>query len=807
MIKNYFKVAIRILFRQKGYSFINITGLAIGIASFLLIMLFVNNELSYDSFNKNADHIYRVNLRYHMGTNQFELDLGPVPLAQTMKHDFPEVEETVRLYHTNYRGWITYVSIGEEEFREEGFLYADPGFFKVFTCGLVRGDPETALKDPNAIILTEATAARYFPNQDPMGKTLTVQDGTIYKVTGITAGMPVNSNIRFDLLANFTSHKKSRDPEWYDTAVITYILLKKGASPERLAEKLPDFSKKYVAPVLSRGFGISYDDFIAAGNVFGFFLEPLSDLHLRSEVGNRLVPNGNISTVYIFLAIAIFILIVACINFINLATARSLQRANEVGVRKVVGSDRKSLIFQFLSESTVIVIISFLMALGAVWMLLPEFSSLMGKPLSTDIFSAWFFVPGLMLFCLLLGVFAGGYPAFLMSSFRPVSVLKGKSRWGERGKGFRNILVVFQFVTSIVLIIGTLVISSQMNYMKNKDLGYNRENVIVVHSAHKIIPRQKSFKDRILQNPKVLNATYTDSLPEILLEIKNFKTENRQTGEEHTMVTVMSDVDFADTYGLELISGRFFSKEFTTDSAAVLINEAAVKALGIKDPLNERVVYMAKTPVPMNIIGVLKDFHMQNLHEPIQPMVVMLPRKYPSVILSVRVAPGEIQNTLAFLEETWKQFVPGQPFEYVFFDETFDETYKTTIQAGRIFSAFAGLGIFIGCLGLFGLSSYIATRKTKEIGIRKVMGASEPVIVMLLFREFIKWIFVSILVAWPVAYYFMDSWLQDYAYRIELQAWMFGAAGILALIISLGTVSFQSIKAARANPVDSLTCE
>lgn len=807
MFKNYFKVTIRTLIRQKGYSVINITGLAIGIASFLLIMLFVHNELTYDQFNENFDNIHRVNLKYYMGSNQFDMALGPVPLAWTMKSDFPEVEEVVRLYHTNYRGWITYVKIEENEFKEEGFLYADSTFFKVFTCNLIEGDPETVLNDPNSIVLTTKTAHKYFPNEDPMGKLLTIQDGTIFKVTGITEGMPVNSHIQFDLLANYASHPKSRDPDWYDTAVMTYVLLKDGFPPEQLEEKLPDFSRKYVEPVLTAAFGISYDDFIAAGNYFGFFMEPLSNLHLSSKVESSLVPKGNTETVMMFFAIAVFILIVACVNFINLATARSLQRANEVGVRKVVGSGRKKLIVQFLSESTLIVFISFLIAIVAVLLLLPGFSNLMGKEFSKVLFYSWYFVPALFLLCLVIGIFAGGYPAFLLSSFRPVTVLKGKSQSGEKGKGFRNVLVIFQFVTSIVLIVGTLVISEQMEFIKNKDLGYNKEHVIVVHSAHKLIPQQKAFKERISQNPKILKATYTDSLPEILLEIKNFKTESGDTQDEHTLVTVMSDFDFADTYELELASGRFFKKEFSTDSFAVILNEAAVKAMGIKDPLNERLLLMARNPIPMNIIGVLKDFHMENLHEPIKPMAAIVLRRFPAVLLSVRVAPGEIQNTLSFIEDAWKQFVPGQPFEYVFFDETFEETYKITIQAGRIFSAFSFLGIFIACLGLFGLASFTAARKTKEIGIRKVMGASETGIVLLLFKDFVKWIVLANLVAWPIGYYFMNSWLEDYAFRIDIGFWVFGLAGLLALIISLTTVSFQSIKAARKNPVEALKYE
>jgi len=807
MFKNYLKVTIRTLLRHKGYSIINVTGLAIGIASFLLIMLFVNNELTYDQFNKNAENIHRVNLRYHMGSNQFDMALGPVPLAWTMKSDFPEVEEVVRLYHSNYRGWITYVKIENEEFREEGFLYADSTFFKVFTCDLIEGDPETALNNPNSIILTTKTAEKYFHEEDPMGKMLTTQDGNIFTVTGITEGMPVNSNIQFDLLANYASHPKSRDPDWYDTAVMTYVLLKDGFPADQLEDKLPDFSRKYVEPVLTAAFGISYDDFIAAGNYFGFFMEPLSELHLYSHVEYSLGPKGNINTVMIFLVIALFILIVACVNFINLATARSLQRANEVGVRKVVGSGRKQLIVQFLSESTIIVFISFVIAIATMFLLLPVFSNLMGKELSTVLFHSWYFIPFLILLCLVIGLFAGGYPAFLLSSFRPITVLKGKSQSNEKGKKFRNALVVFQFVTSITLIVGTLVISEQMDFIKNKDLGYNKEHVIIVHSAHKLIPQQKPFKERISQNPKVISATYSDSLPEILLEIKNFKRESSVANDEHTLVTIMTDFDFAETYELELAAGRFFKEEFSTDSFAVLLNEAAVKAMGITDPLNERLIYMARPPVPMNIIGVLKDFHMENLHEPIKPMAAIVLRRFPAVLLSVRVAPGEIQNTLSFIEETWKQFVPGQPFEYVFFDETFEETYKTTIQASRIFSAFSFLGIFIACLGLFGLASYTAMRKTKEIGIRKVMGASESGIVFLLFKEFIKWIIAANFVAWPIAYFFMNAWLQDYAFRIELKIWMFALAGVLALIVSLGTVTYQSVKAAGKNPVEALKYE
>ncbi len=807
MWRNYVTIAFRNIRKHKGFSLINIAGLAIGIASCLLILFFVQSELSYDRFHERAERIYRVGFTFHVGTNQFDAALGPCPLAAAMVEEFPEVERAARIFARQSRGGDVFVRYGEKRYKEDKFLWADPELLDILTIPFVEGNPEGALSQPYSVIMTAATAVKYFGQEDPIGKMLELGDGSLYMVNGVTESWPEHSHFHFDFLASFSSLPKSEDLDFYDTAVFTYILLRENASIDALESKMPEFSGKCMAPVIEKIMAVPYQDFLESGNFIGFMTQPLRDIHLRSKWGNELEPQGSFNTVIIFSAIAVLILIVACINFINLTTARSTQRANEVGVRKVVGSSRAQLVRQFLSESIFLSFLSFLLALIFVEIALPIFNNLVGKEFSSSHILDWSFLLILLVGAILIGMAAGSYPAFLMASFKPVSVLKGKIQSSMRGKRFRDALVVFQFCASVVLLVGTAVIYTQLHYIRNKELGFDKEHVVVIQRAEKLGSQQLAFKDQLYQNPDVLSATFTDSLPQILLEAKVFQKEGEGSQENNTLIAITADYDLLQTYGLKMIEGRYFEKERSTDSTAIVLNETAIKALDIQEPLEKRLVLVGLKRKPMDIIGIINDFHMESLHTKIGPMAVILVGKRPSVLLSVRVRPGDLPKTLGFLEDKWSEFTNNQPFEYVFFDDQLDMLYKAEIQAGKVITAFACLAVFIACLGLLGLASFTASQRTKEIGIRKVLGATTTGILVLLNRNFVTRVLVANIIAWPLAYYAMNKWLQNFAYRIRINIWMFLASAVIALLIALFTVSYQTLRAARGNPVDSLRYE
>jgi putative ABC transport system permease protein len=807
MLQNYIKTAIRNLLRYKGFSLISIVGLATGLASCILIILFVTNELSFDKYNKKAGQIYRAYLRYDMGSNQFDSPYCPVPLAQTLQQEYAEVLKTTRLYHLNYRNKYVYVKYEDKQFKEENFLWADSTVFDIFTIPLVVGNPKRALMNSNSIIVTPETAKKYFGNENAVGKMLTLQDGSLYEVTGIAKKLPPNSHFQFDFLASFAGNEKSRDPEWYDTAVCTYLLLQENYNEKDLNKKLPDISKKYVSPIIESAMGISYDKFIESGNYFGFFIESLLDIHLYSEVDNGLGKKGNINTVIIFSGIALLILIIASINFINLATARSSIRANEVGIRKLVGSTRSQLILQFLTESIVTCFLSLFIAIIFVFLLLPYMNNLLGTELHLYNVNGWLILFVLFLSLVIVGILAGSYPAFLLTSFRLIEVLTGKIQTGKKGKLFRNVLVVFQFSTSIVLIIGTIVIFNQLHYIQNKDLGFENDQIIIIQNVNKLSSNQKSFKEQLKKYTNIVNATYTDCLPQMMLEVKPFQKIGEGSGENHTIITITADYDFMDTYKFKMHDGRFFDHQFSMDTSSVLLNQAAIQALGFKNPLNEKLLLLGKKKRKMNVIGVIKNFHIQTIHEKIKPMASILMRDRPGEFLSARIQAGRISETIEFIENRWNMFVPEQPLEFTFFDDQFQQAYQSEIQSEKMFASFAFLAILIACLGLFGLASFTVSRRTKEIGIRKALGATEISVVKILSGKFLKWVLISNLIAWPVAWIAMNSWLQNFAYKSELSLWIFVLAGLLALIIAVLTISTQTIKAALSNPVESLRYE
>jgi len=807
MVRNYITTALRNILKHKGFSAINITGLAIGVASCLLILLFVHSEMRYDSFHEKAQRIYRIGFTFNVGTNQFDSALGPCPLAAALTGEFPEVESAARIFARQSRGGDVFVRFGEKRYKESRFLWTDPELLDILTIPMLKGSPEEALQQPNSVVITAETAVKYFGEEEPIGKMLELEDGSLYMVRGVTGSWPDFSHFRFDFLASFSSLPKSRDLDFYDTAVFTYILLREGASIDELKTKLPEFSGKCMAPVIEKIMAVSYEEFLGSGNFIGFMIQPLRDIHLRSDWGDELEPQGSFNTVMIFSAIALLILIVACTNYINLMTARSAERANEVGVRKVVGASRGELIRQFLSESVFLSSLAFLFALLFVELALPVFNTLVGKDFSTGQVLRPSFFAVMLIGVLGLGTLAGGYPAFLLASYQPVAVLKGKIRSSVKGRRFRDALVIFQFCASIALLVGTSVIYAQLHYIRNKELGFDKEHVVVIQRAEKLGARQQAFKNQIMLNPEVMNATFTDSLPQILVEAKVFQKEGEGSQENNTLITITADYDLVETYGLQISEGRYFEREHPADSMSVVLNEAAVGALNIQNPLEKRLVLVGLQRKPLNIIGVINNFHMESLHTKIGPMAVILAGQRPAVLLSVRIRPGNLQKTVESLEARWREFTNNQPFEYVFFDDQFDKLYMTEVRSGKMITAFALLAIFIACLGLFGLASFTASQRTKEIGIRKVLGATFSRILFLLNKDFVKRVLAANLIAWPLAGYAMNQWLQNFAYRIQISIWMFLGSAAVALFIALLTVSYQTIKAAQSEPVDSLRYE
>ena len=804
MIRNYLKIALRNLQNQKLYTSLNILGLGIGIASCLLILLYVSHEFSYDTFHSKADRIYRVSLNGKIADQEIFTTNTTPPLAFTVVDEFPEVENAVRLY-THAEEVIRY---GEMVISEKKVYFADSTFFDVFSFPLLQGDPATALTEPNSLVLTEEVARKYFGEEPALGKTLLVDTKKIpHIVTGIVEDVPDNAHFHFNMLRSMSTLEYSRSDGWFNNSFITYLLLHEGASAEAVDEKLAGLVEKYVGPEVQQFMGLSLEAFMAQGNKYGYFLQPLLDIHLYSELSHELEPNGDITYVYIFLAIAFFIILLACINFMNLATARSANRAKEVGVRKTLGSLRRHLVRQFLTESVMMSIIATLLALGAALLLLKPFNQMAGKEISIALFAEPWFMLSLLALTLLVGVIAGSYPAFYLSSFRPVEVLKGKLKAGVKSSGIRNALVVFQFFISITLIICTLLVYQQLEYTRSKNLGFEKENVLVVSGIHRLPEgQQEAMKQELISQSQVVNASISNNVPPGVNNTTIFRKKG--TEEDILISTYHVDHEHLPTMEIELLQGRNFSRDFPTDTAAVLLNEAAVQAFGFDEPLNEDIMYFGGDygmTQPFKVIGVYKDFNFESLRNTIRPLALMLSTD--GTNMSVRMAAGDPTTTLATVEQSWNRYAPDEPFQYTFLDEDFDALFRAEQRLGQVFSVFTGFAILVACLGLLGLAAFMAEQRTKEIGIRKVMGASVSSVILLLSKDFTKLVIISFLLAVPLAWYIMHQWLSGFAFRIEIGPGIFVLAGASALLIAWLTVSWQSARAATANPVKSLRSE
>ena len=807
MIKNYIKTAIRSLSKNKGFTAINVLGLALGLASCLLIIFYVFDELNYDRYNTKADRVYRVNEDIRFGGNTNSYAVAPAPLASALKNDFPEVEQVVRF---RSRGELQ-VKKGNQDIQENMVVYADPSIFKVFTLPMIDGDPATALNDTHSIVITEKTAQKYFNRTDVVGQVLTINDTALYKITGVIKNIPKQSHFNFDFFISMASTPEGKDDAWFSSNFNTYVLLRQGTDFNKFQAKIPAFFKQQAGPQMQSVLHLTFDKFEQGGNYFRINFTPLKKIHLYSRREAELGMNGNIEFIYMFSAIALFILLIACVNFMNLSTARSANRAREVGVRKVLGSPRKYLIAQFLTESIIVTLIGAIIAFFAAWALLPLFNQMSGKDLTITAQTMVWIVPLMIGLVLIIGALAGSYPALFISGFQPIEVLKGKLASGFKGGMLRNFLVVFQFSISIFLIIGTLVIYNQLKYIQSKDLGYNRNQVFTVWNVNVLGNNAKAFKQEVKQLTGVQNVTMTGALPTSVYWNSSviFKGPVADQKNSVTSETWVVDEDYIATLGMKMQSGRNFSKEMLTDSTAILINETAEKMLGFKNPINQLVYYpqdnKALVLKPYHIIGVVKDFNFQSLRSNVTPLILFMGNDEGGI--SIRANAANIPTLLNQIKSKWSGFSPNQQFMYTFMDQDFDAIYRTEQRTGIIFVSFSSLAIIIACLGLFGLAAYAAEQRTKEIGIRKVLGASMSTIVQMLSKDFIKLVVIAIIIASPLAWWAMNKWLQDFAYRIHIQWWVVAIAGSGAILIAFVTISFQSIKAALTNPVKSLRSE
>ncbi len=801
MLTNYLKIAWRNLLRNRTISFINITGLALGIATCLLISLYVLDELSYDRFHTNANRIVRVIFKGTVqGGTMNEAHVMP-PVAASMKAEFPEVLEATRLRI----GGNPFFQIGEKVFHDESLAFVDASFFNIFTLPLISGNLSTALDAPNTAVVSASMARKYFGTTDVIGKELPIKNSEdILKITGVMEDIPQNSHFHFDIFTSIEALDDSRSDSWMTSEYFTYLLLSENASWKQVDAKLPSFFEKHAAPQFMAAFGMSYQDYKKSGNNIGIHLQPLTDIHLYSDSKFELGTTGDIRYVYISGITAIFMLMIASINFMNLSTAGGSKRSKEVGVRKVLGAGRGRLTLQFFTEGMLLTYIALLLAIFLVVISLPLFNQLSGKSLQIQSLPIASVIPFLLLFGLLLGLLASSYPALYLSSFNPLTVLKSRFRLSGKGIGLRSSLVVFQFMISIGLIFCTVVVSRQLDYIQHKKLGYDKENVIILQSWP-LGKNEKAFRDLLLQDSRITHISHSSYLPAGETYNNNFFIYP-EGNPDHWVKTLRYDVDeaYIPAMGMKLKEGRNFSADFGNDTLSAIINETAAKNIGWTGNIPGKTL-TNKDHKTYRVIGVVEDFHFRSLHEPIAPLVMVLNDQAGNLI--IKSQPTEIEKLLSTLKKHYESFPADLPFTYSFLDDRYHHTYQAEQKTGQLLSIFAGLTIFVACLGLLGLAIFTADQRKKEIGIRKVIGASVPGITGMLSAEYLRLVLIALVITSPIAWWGMNRWLQDFAYRIEIQWWMFAIAGLLAVVIALATVSSQAIKAALANPVDSLRNE
>lgn len=781
MFKNYLLIAIRNILRQKAYSFINIFGLAVGLASVILILLWVNFEFSYDKPHEKLDRIYRLGQTQFYTSGPLNTFSMPGPLAAAVKENFPEIEDSFRF---SYSGMI--IRYEEKKFSEE-IVYADKELFTVFTVDFVAGDPLKIFNDYSSVVISEKIAEKYFGKENPIGKVLIFSSDKSFKVSGVFKDIPFNTSLRFDICIPFEHIQKDQDAKIYQygwNSYGTYLLLKEGITFKNAADKL-----KHFFPTASG----------RPESTVELWLWPLTKIHLYRYSGG-----GMISIIYMFILIASIILMIACINFMNLATARSAKRSKEIGLRKVMGANRKDVIKQFLGESIFTSFLSLIVAILLVSLILPSFNLITEKELVFD-FSDPLIVGGLIVLTLFTGIIAGSYPALYLSSFRPIVVLKGVFSKGKSGATFRKVLVVFQFTLSIVLIIGTIIIFKQLNFIQNRDIGLQNDNVIFIRMRGEVNAKFETLKPMLLTNPKIEYVSRSNSLPFMVGSNTGGINWDGKAEEEDILIGFsFVDNDFEKAMGMKMAQGRYFSKEYGTDSSAVVLNENAVKIMGLEDPIGSWLTWGDDSR--FTIIGVVKDYNFEHMSEEISPLAIFNMPEYCQFII-VKLNKSGVKETIASIEENWNEVFPNYPFAYTFMDESYREMYAREEKSGELFKYFAFLAVFISSLGLFGLTSFLAEQKTKEIGIRKTLGSSVSGIVLIMSKEFIGLIIIANVIAWPLTWYLGQQLLDMYAYRTELSIWIFLGASFISFAIAFLTISYQSIKAGRSKPVDALRYE
>ncbi len=767
-----------------------------------MITLYIRDELSYDKFHSKSDRIYRICAKGFIGNTPINQTYTCAPLPQTMIADFPEVKQATRIAGK----WSIVVKFQDKAFYEDDILIVDSTFFDVFDFKLTSGDPATVLTKPNSVVITESTARRYFGEDDPVGKYLVVEEGgeNIQNlVTGVVEDPPSNSHFHFDILAALSTFDFSRSTNWMNNNFKTYLVLKEGADYQTLESKFPAFIRKYIGEDKTE-----YDQWLAAGNSWEYFLQPLKEIHLTSDLNGEIEPNGNILYIYIFSIVAIFTLLIACINFMNLSTARSTGRSKEVGIRKVTGAGRPLLIRQFLLESVIFSILAMILSAITVLITLPLFNNLTGKDFEyRDLFTISN-IGIIIILALFVGIIAGAYPAFFLSSFRPAVIIRDVFRSGSRRSVLRTILVVFQFVISIALITGTIVVSRQLNYFQNKNLGFDKDQILIIHRPQGLRNNVNVFKESLLNYPSIKKVSASSALMGMGFNNWGCHFEGSDENQWTTLNMFITDHDFLETYSMEMDSGRFFSREYPTDSSGIVINDPAAKLFETPGILGKTITYGGEDN--FRVIGVIKDFHYESFHQVIRPAAfLLLPGIWGAGMnyLSVKMTGEDPAGTIKYIEDKWDEFSSGMPIEYTFFDEEYNRQYQNEIRTGKVLALFSILAVFIACLGLLGLSSFITEQRTKEIGIRKIQGASTARILNLLFREFVKWIVLATIIAWPLGYFLMKDWLENFAYRIEFPWFSLILSALVTLLIAIITISFQTIRAARANPAESLRYE
>lgn len=799
MFKNYLKIAWRNLIKNRGIFSINILGLALGIASCLIITLFVVDELSYDRYNEKADEI--VNVVFRAKINGEEIKEGAVmaPVGRTLKQEFPEVLDATRIRNIG----TPKIVVENQAFREDRFAFVDANFFNVFTLPIIDGDSKSPLQEPNTAVMTKTEAEKLFGAANPIGKLFYVDnEQQPFRVTGIIEDVPKNSHFHFDIFASIEGLEEAKSDSWFEGDFFTYLLLKKEYDFKNLEEKLPYILEKYMGSKMQEEMGVPFEEFTKQ-NQLGFRVLPLTDIHLYADNSSysQLEQGGDVKNVYIFSVVAIFMLLIACINFMNLSTATAAKRGKEVGIRKVLGSNKSQLRYQFLSESFIATCIAMLVAAILVVVFLPFYNELSGKELQIDYLLQPPVLLMLLLLTFLIGLLAGGYPAFFLSSFKPINALKNKFLGGDSNKGVRSGLVVFQFVISAGLILAALVVNQQMQYIQNKDIGYERDQLLVIRESYLLGNAHDAFKNELLKNPKISNISQSAFVPAGFSD--NNQTMLLVDGQFNRRMPVYNiDENYLPTMGMQLVAGRNFSREFGADSLNVIINQTAAKLLGIeKDPIGKTITEANNT---RTVVGVVKDFHFKSLHQKIDPLF-MFYAPYGGLIIKAKSA--EMAGLIADVQSLWNSFESNEPFGYTLLNDSYRLTYVTEQKTGTLLTIFALLTILVACLGLFGLITFTAEQRFKEIGIRKVLGSSVTEIMTMLSKDFLKLVFISFFLAFPLGYYLMTKWLQGFSYRIEIQGRLFVIAALVTIIIAFGTISWKSFKAATMNPIKALKDE